>query len=110
MENRKRNVQIINGTYMSMAQSVTDRIFNLPRRKIAEIDLLNNSLGFSMCDLLFSYKCPPKIIMDSINRYYIKSIGGDTSIASDGIKYFGNSIPNYLSALIKPKRRQSQLV
>lgn len=91
----------INGVYMSMAQSVKKKTFDSPRKKITEVDLLNNSLGFSMCDYLFHGKYSPKEIMDSINRYYVNIIEDDVPTASNGIKYFGNSIPNYVKILVE---------
>lgn len=94
----------INGVYMSMAQSVKRKIFDSPRKEIAELDLLNNSLGFSMCDLLFHPMYLPKEIMDSLNRYYINNMGDNTSIPPNGIKHFGSSIPSYLNTLIHQKK------
>lgn len=89
-----------NGAYMAMAQSVKRKIFDSPRKKITEVDLLNNSLGLSMCDLLFRSKYSPKEIMDSLNRFYINNMGDNTAISPNGIKHFGNFIPNYLNTLI----------
>ena len=91
----------INGAYMSMAQSVKRKIFDSPRKKITEVDLLNNSLGFSMCDLLFLPECSPQKIMSSLNHYYINSIGDNSLTTPNGIKHFGNDIPQYLNTLIK---------
>ena len=93
-----------NGVYMSMAQSIKRRIFGVPRKKITEVDLLNNSLGLSMCDLLFHSKYSPKEIMDLLNCYYINNLGNNTSISPNGIKHFGNFIPNYLNILIKQNK------
>lgn len=92
----------INGAYMSMAQSVKRKIFDSPRKKISEADLLNNSLGLSMCDLLFhsNSNYSPKEIMDSLNRYYISNMENNDSTPSNGIKHFGNLVPNYLKTLI----------
>lgn len=78
----------INGVYMSMAQSVKKKTFDSPRKKITEVDLLNNSLGFSMCDYLFHGKYSPKEIMDSINRYYVNIIEDDVLTASNDRKWF----------------------
>ena len=89
-----------NGAYMAMARSVKRKIFDSPRKKITEVDLLNNSLGLSMCDLLFRSKYSPKEIMDSLNRFYINNMGDNTAISPNGIKHFGNFIPNYLTTLI----------
>ena len=94
----------INGAYMSMAQSVKQRVFDSPRKKITEVDLLNNSLGLSVCDFLFHSKHSSKKIMDLLNRCYINNIENDTPVSSNGMKHFGNSIPNYLNTLIDQKR------
>lgn len=90
----------INGAYMSMAHRVKDEIFGSPRKKISEVDLLNFSLGFSMCDLLFCTKHSPEEIMSSINRYYIRNMGDIVPSSLDGIRHLGKSIPNYLNTLI----------
>lgn len=90
----------INGAYISMAQSVKDEIFGSPRKKISEADLLNHSLGLSVCDLLFHKEHSAEEIMDSINRYYIRNMGDNARSFPSGIKHFGNSIPNYLNTLI----------
>lgn len=98
----------INGAYMSMAQSVKKKIFDSPRKKITEVDLLNNSLGLSMCDLLFHSKYSPKQVMDSLNQYYAnKNIEDNTSVSPNGvygIMHFENSIPNYLNTLINQNK------
>jgi len=90
----------VNGVYMMMAQKVRDSVFNVPRKKIAEIDLVNSSLGLSMLDLLFSRTHSPNHIMNLINRYYKDNILNDSSINPCGIMHYGKSIPHYLKTLI----------
>lgn len=96
-----------NGAYLSMAQTVKEKIFNSPRKKIFEAELLNNSLGFSMCDLLFNhpamhpfYRCSAERIMELLNRCYIKSMCDNESENTNGIRHSGNSIPGYLKTFI----------
>lgn len=93
-----------NGVYMSSALSVQKKIFALPRRKVSAVDLLNNSLGLSMCDLLFDTKDSPPKIMNRINRYYMKENKEETF---GGIRHSGKDIPPYLKILTE--RRQGSL-
>lgn len=89
-----------NGAYMAMAQNVKRQVFDSPRKEITEVALLNNSLGFSMCDLLFYSTRSPREIMDSLNRYYINSTEDRISLSPHGIRHSGASVPNYLHTLI----------
>ena len=86
-----------NGVYMSVAQKMKD-IFDFPRMKITEADLLNDSLGLSMCDLLLYGHLSPEDTMNAINRFYLKKYISDSS--PQGIRHLGNNIPNYLKDLL----------
>lgn len=94
-----------NGVYMSMAQGVKDRTFNSPRKEICGVDLLNHSLKFSMCDLLFDKgfgnRYPAKVIMDAVNNYYIDYMHGKDPSYSGSIKHPKNKMPPYLATLIR---------
>lgn len=96
-----------NGVYLSAAQNVKENIFGKPRRKISEVELLNNSLGLSMCDLLIlNGKYPPHKIMDLINQYYLRTLTDKSPTESWGIEHNKNMIPRYLEILIERNQEQ----
>lgn len=110
-----------NGAYLAPAESVKRACFNssIQNINISDVDLLNGSLGLSMCDLiwnsnhdLFDYKMGPvqpqqisdadrsAKILSSINQFYMSREGHEDDVEWQGIRHTGSAIPEYLYRLI----------
>lgn len=109
----------INGVYLSPALSVRKRVIEQPKRKISEKELINNSLGLSLWDLLFKESPKDKNVyltfLDVLNKHFsdfcIESIPIDNNYSTEysnknrGFKYSYKKFPNYLKTIIE---RQGQ--
>ncbi len=102
----------INGCYMSLANVVYDLLYKMPRIKVIDSLILNNSFKFSILDLVFG-KTNKDIsaIMDVFNNRLIleKIVGDEIYYRSNvkGIKYNEMSIPNYLQVFIQSMSSQN---
>lgn len=102
----------INGCYMSLANVVYDLLYKMPRIKVIDSLILNNSFKFSILDLFFG-KTNKDIsaIMDVFNNKLIleKIVGDEIYYRSNvkGIKYNEMSIPNYLQVFIQSMSSQN---
>ena len=96
-----------NGCFLSDAGSISEILFNLPRHKIFDIEILNHSLKLSLLDKLFQDLSKSDHIFNKLNQRLIK-LGGMDSQYKDGvygIKHSGRGIPNYLKIFVE---RQGQ--
>ena len=97
----------INGCFLSDAGSISEILFNLPRHKIFDTEVLNHSLKLSLLDKLFQDLSKSDHIFNKLNQRLIK-LGGMDSQYKDGvygIKHSGRGIPNYLKIFVE---RQGQ--
>ncbi|CUP36675.1 hypothetical protein EAI89_22555 [Eubacterium sp. am_0171] len=96
-----------NGCFLSDAGSISEILFNLPRHKIFDIEILNHSLKLSLLDKLFQDLSKSGHLLNKFNQRLIK-LGGMDSQYKDGvygIKHSGRGIPNYLKIFVE---RQGQ--
>ena len=96
-----------NGCFLSDAGSISEILFNLPRHKIFDTEVLNHSLKLSLLDKLFQDLSKSDHIFNKLNQRLIK-LGGMDSQYKDGvygIKHSGRGIPNYLKIFVE---RQGQ--
>lgn len=96
-----------NACFLSDAGSISEILFNLPRHKIFDIEILNHSLKLSFLDKLFQDLSKSGHLLNELNQRLIK-LGGMDSQYKDGIygiKHSGRGIPNYLKIFVE---RQGQ--
>ena len=96
-----------NGCFLSDAGSISEILFNLPRHKIFDTEVLNHSLKLSLLDKLFQDLSKSGHLLNKFNQRLIK-LGGMDSQYKDGvygIKHSGRGIPNYLKIFVE---RQGQ--
>lgn len=95
-----------NGCYLSLAQVVYDLLYNVPRKKIMDSKLLNNSFKLSILDRAIGMS-GNKIdkILDDFNNSLLNGRIIDSEYYCNnkvqGMKHDGNSIPNYLRVFIQ---------
>lgn len=104
-----------NGVYLSSASSIRKRVIEQPKRKITEKELVNNSLGLSLLDLLFKgnfdSKNNPSDFFDILNKHYSdlyrinmqRNNDYHTEYAYEhiGFKYSYKRFPRYLTAILQ---------
>lgn len=95
----------INGAYLSMAHSIKKKVFGSPRVDITDVELLNNSLALSTCDILFGDLHDIRTLLQNLNHQYItlENIDIYKCHGAFGIMHNENAFPNYLKTLIKRK-------
>lgn len=106
-ETLRRCEDCINGCFLSDAGSISEILFNLPRHKIFDTEVLNHSLKLSLLDKLFQDLSKSGHLLNKFNQRLIK-LGGMDSQYKDGvygIKHSGRGIPNYLKIFVE---RQGQ--
>lgn len=104
----KRCKNCINGCYISLANAVYDILYNKPRVKVLDSDLLNISFKMSILDLIFkkSYKEIDYIMNLFNSRLLIDNIISGrkyNNLDVHGIQHNENSIPQYLKVFIQNK-------
>lgn len=90
-----------NGCYLSPASKVYEQLYSLPRHKLIDTDILNKSLKLSLLDLLFVNDVEK--ILSSFNRKCMltnHNITHNNYHGVEGIKHFGNGIPEYLKFFV----------
>lgn len=94
-----------NGCYLSPAEKLYAELYDFPRHKLKDTDLLNRALKLSLLDLLFEKNVED--IMSYFNRKYVLSSNSKINRNSRkgvlGIQHFGNGIPQYLELFIIEK-------
>lgn len=103
-----------NGVYLSSATSIRKRVIEQPKRKITEKELLDNSLGLSLLDLLFNgnseSKNNPLNFLDILNKRYfdlyrinMQEMNNYNTEYSEhrGFKYSYKQFPRYLTTIIQ---------
>lgn len=94
-----------NGAFFAMADHVKDNIFDSPRRKVKETELLNKSLKLSLCDLLFKKPESGDEIMTAISRYYVTYMRNKFNQDIRGNYFSGRSIPGYVYAVFEQQNQ-----
>lgn len=104
-----------NGVYLSPALTVRKRVIEQPKRRITHKELINNSLGLSLFDLLFRETPEDKTIslslLDFLNKHFLDLYRENMSIDNNGnfryrnenrgFKYSREQFPNYLNSLLQ---------
>lgn len=104
-----------NGVYLSPALTVRKRVIEQPKRKISHKELIDNSLGLSLLDLLFQgvpeCKNIPSSFLDFLNKHFSDLCRENMSIDNNGnfryrnenrgFKYSRKQFPNYLNSLLQ---------
>ena len=108
-----------NGAYLATAESIREKYINNIIQEISDTDILNNSLGLSMCDLIWSNNhtlfdskkglaksqqrldgSRPAKILSAIDQFYVSSETNGDDADKRGIRHSGDTIPEYLYKLI----------
>lgn len=97
----------INGCYISLANVVYDMLYNRPRMRVLDSELLNNSFKLSILDLVYE-KNHKEIgyIMNLFNsRLLINNVvsGRKNNFYVNGIQHNESSIPQYLKVFMQNK-------
>lgn len=98
----------INGVFLTSAKRLRKSVIEVPKKKIYDTELINNSLGLSLLDGTFCNELKNedvnKDILEIINNYYIKEIEGEKYKTLNnevlGIKYDSNQLPRYVQLLM----------
>ncbi len=99
----------INGVYLSPAKSIRERVIERPRRKITDSELINNSLGLSMLDLLFQNNSDGFEFLDAMNRYYLDIFRNENRQPEHfGIKYSYKTMPQYLKITLENRGQEME--
>ena len=98
----------INGCYISLANVVYDILYNRPRMKVLDSQLLNNSFKLSILDLVFkkSYKEIDYMMNLFNSRLLINNVVSGrkyNNLDVNGIQHNEKSIPEYLKVFIQNK-------
>ncbi len=105
----------VNGVYLSSAISIRKQIIEQPKRKITEKELINNSLGLSLLDLLFKENSVdeniPSYFFDVLNKHFSKFCRNGISVDNNynveyayenrGFRYSHHQFPKYLNAMLQ---------
>lgn len=111
----------VNGAYLSMAHRVKEQVFDQPRKKLSDEDLLNDSLGLSICDWLWRptvkpydhlrsdrpengsafQNSPAAWVLSAVNCFYLEHKCAQRKQNESGIKYAWKNIPPYLKTLVE---------
>lgn len=108
-----------NGVYLSSAASIKKRVIEQPKRRITEKELVNNSLGLSLLDLLFKDKPEsknnPSDFFDILNKHYSdlyrihmqrnNDYNTEYAYEHNGFKYSYKQFPRYLTTIIERQGR-----
>lgn len=95
-----------NGCYLSLAYEVYDLLYNVPRKRILDSQLLNNSFKLSILDLLdgMSGNDIDRILDDFNNTLVNEKIINSSLYINNkirGMKHDDRSIPKYLKVFIQ---------
>lgn len=87
----------INGCFLSSAHWIKETVFNAPRKRIYESELINASFGISIIDIN-NQKTEKEIsnLLLKANSYYRNQFDNEK-----GIAYLFNELPNYVRVLIE---------
>ena len=90
-----------NGCFLTSAFSLKEKVFNFPRKKIVEKNLINSSFGISIFDKLF-YSIPidSDNLFKMLNQHFL-SFCTYKQIPASGIEYNYNDLPQYVKTLIE---------
>lgn len=105
----------VNGVYLSSAMSIRKQVIEQPKRKITEKELINNSLGLSLLDLLFKENSVdeniPYYFFDVLNKHFSKFCRNGISVDNNynveyayenrSFRYSHHQFPKYLSAMLQ---------
>lgn len=106
----------INGVYLSPALSIRKNFIEQPTRKVSEEELINNSLGLSLLDLLFkeNQEKDDEFLncLENLNNHFSNWCRENT-LANDyvyeheirGFKYSYKQFPRYLKTIIESQGR-----
>ena len=93
----------VNGCYLSPASKVYKELYNYPRHKLLDADVVNKALKLSLLDLLFRNNV--ESVLDQFNRKHILSdkekMLNNSNQGLYGIKHFGIGIPDYLKMFVE---------
>lgn len=90
-----------NGVYLSSAKEIRHRVIENPRRKISDYELVNNSLGLSMLDLIIQDNPNGTAILDLMNTDFIHNfVDQENQDSRYGFKYPIQNVPQYLQVFI----------
>lgn len=96
----------IDGCYISLATKVYEMLYDVPRHKLTDSDLLNHALKLSLLDMFFD-DCEVDVgrVLSTLN-YKLVNIDKESDNRTrkegvSGIKHFGKGIPDYLKVFIK---------
>ena len=93
----------INGCYLSPAMALKALAYGGPRTNISERQLVNNSLGLSICDYPLEYDAVNQFLR-RVNDAYKTVVGTESNqdykYGFDGICHFDKGIPTYVRSLI----------
>lgn len=90
-----------NGVYLSSAKEIRHRVIENPKRKISDYELVNNSLGLSMLDLIIQDNPNGTKLLDFINADFIYNFADQEKQDSGyGFKYPIQKAPQYLQFFI----------
>ena len=102
----RRCEKCINGCYIAFASKVCDLLFQMPRHKLTDADLINRALKLSLMDYLI--KAPDiegTMVRFNSQLLEMKMVGknGGYGTGVSGIKHFGAGIPEYLKIFVNSR-------
>lgn len=91
-----------NGAYLSPTKEVRRRVIENPKRKISDNELVDNSLGLSMLDLIINNDPNGIKLLDLMNADFVQNFDAkEFDNSKHGIRYSIGNIPQYLRTFIK---------
>lgn len=89
-----------NGCFLASALAVQKNVFDCPKRKISEKELVDASFGLSLLDSIFPEKGGPQGLLYELNDYY-RNLRHDDNHVFTGIRYNQKNLPTYVKTLIE---------
>jgi len=92
-----------NGCFLLDAGSISEILFNLPRHKIFDTEIVNHSWKLSLLDKLFQDRSKSGHLLNEFNQRLIQLGGMDSKYNGGGygIKHSSRGIPNYLKFFVE---------
>ena len=90
-----------NGCFLTSAFALYRNVFNSPRRKIIDQELINSSFGLSLLDIIWNDSQMTNTLLDNLNEHFKTS--NNNINGRKGIVHNYNDLPAYVKTFIERK-------
>lgn len=100
--------QCCNGCFLTSAFALYRNVFNSPRRKIIDQELINSSFGMSLLDIIWNDSQTTNTLLHNLNDHFKTS--NNNMSGRNGIVHNYNDLPKYIKTFIKRKDENLSLL